>query len=141
MTYIKPILLMAIVFTCFSFNANSQDITNDSLLKSGLSPLNGDNLKEIIIGNTLIHTSSSGQTIPMYYRPDGKRVFTMGARRFEGPYAIKDNRRCESSSQGGEVCMTIYKIKPTQYVVCDPRDGGRCIWTMEIEPGNSRGIQ
>lgn len=137
----KPILLMAMVLTCISFTVSSQEITNESLLNSGLSPISTNELRDIIVGNTLVHRSSSNQIIPMYYRPDGNRVFIMGARRFEGPYSIKDNRRCESSSQGGEVCMTIYKMKPTQYVVCDPRDGGRCIWTMEIEPGNSRGIQ
>lgn len=137
----KPVLLMATVFACISSPALSQGITNESLLKSGLSPINTNELREIIVGNTLVHRSLSGQTIPMYYRPDGNRVFTMGERRFEGPYTIKDNRRCESSSQGGEVCMTIYKTKPTQYVVCDPRDGGRCIWTMEVEAGNSRGMQ
>lgn len=141
MRIIKHLLVITAALTFSPSMVNGQEITIESLSKNGLRPIPTEELKQIIVGNTLVHTSLSGQNIPMYYRTDGKRVFSMGARRFEGPYTIRDDRRCESSSQGGEVCMTIYKTKPTQYVVCDPRDGGRCIWTMEVEAGNSRGIQ
>lgn len=133
--------LTSIAMTIISANAYGVDITVNSLTASGISSLSSTELTNIIVGNTLIHKSQSSQEVIIYYRNDGNRVFKMGARRFEGPYEIKDNRRCESSNQGGSVCMTIYKAEGGQYIVCDPRDGGRCIWTVTVEKGNSRGLQ
>ncbi|WP_434617393.1 hypothetical protein [Azospirillum sp. B2RO_4] len=133
--------LISIAMTVISANAYGVDITVNSLAASAATPLSSAELTGIVVGNTLVHKSQSGQEVIIYYRNDGYRVFKMGARRFEGPYEIKDNRRCESSTQGGLVCMAIYRAEGGQYIVCDPRDGGRCNWTMAVENGNSRDLQ
>lgn len=141
MTTLKYMVLTSIAMAVTSVSAKGSDLTVNSLTASGFSPLSNEELTTTIVGNTLVHTSQSGQTVTIYYQNDGNRIFKMGARRFEGPYEIKDNRRCESSTQGGSVCMLIYKAERDQYIVCDPRDGGRCNWTMTVEKGNSRGLQ
>lgn len=137
----KPVIAGFIVSVIVYGSANASELTVSSLSEKGILPLSNSTLQSIIVGNTLIHTSASNQVIPMYYRSEGVRIFSIGSRRFEGAYTIKNDRRCEASAQGGEVCMAIYEMAPGRYVVCDPRDGERCNWTMTVEKGNSRGIQ
>jgi hypothetical protein len=104
-----------------------------------------DELTALIVGNTLRHTKLQGsQKLDMHYKETGNRVFYSGAAnigmRFEGWYKIKDGKRCEQSSGGGqEVCFTFYKIDSERHYLCDAKE--QCDWTVISVKGNPLGIE
>jgi hypothetical protein len=142
---IKTVFLLLNVFI-LAGSVWAQDRTTVSeLSKKGLPALTQDELTALIVGNTLRHTKLQGsQKLDMHYKETGNRVFYSGAAnigmRFEGWYKIKDGKRCEQSSGGGqEVCFTLYKIDSEKYYACDAK--GQCDWTLISVKGNPLGIE
>ena len=136
-------LLCAFFLTC---SALAQDrATTSELGKRGIPALTQEELTTLIVGNTLRHSKLQGsQKLDMLYKDNGNRVFYSGAAnigmRFEGWYKIKDGKRCEQSSGGGnEVCFTLYKIDAEKFYLCDAK--GQCDWALTSVKGNPLGIE
>jgi len=127
----------------FVGSASSQ-VTTESLAKEGIKPLTQTELEQLVIGNTVRHKRlNSNLEVDIFYRNDNTRVYwTLGANkgaRFEGWYKIRDGKRCELSSRGGELCFTMYPQMKNKYLICDTSE--KCEWEATVDKGNPDQIQ
>jgi hypothetical protein len=140
----KKLIVTAIYLVSIGAFAQTEPTTTAELEARGTKRLDQERLATLIQGNTLLHEKiKSSIAYDMWYRPDGNRVFYTGGpnigRRFEGWYKIKDGKRCELSTGGGEVCFTVYPIEEDKYFLCD--SAGKCDWTFTVEEGNSSKLE
>ena len=120
--------------------ASAQTTTLGDLASKGFKPMPAAELEQLIVGNTLYHESAKNQTqVVMFYRADGMRVFNWIRGRFEGPYRIQDNMRCESSVQGGTVCFHLVKTDDRIWV-CDSANGACEVYIHKVVRGNPENI-
>lgn len=123
----------------FAAPAVAQTTLND-LKGKGLQALTTAELEQLIVGNTLYHENAKNQMqFVIFYRPDGTRVFHWIRGRFEGPYRIQDNMRCETSVRGSSVCFHLVKADDRIWL-CDSGNSECEFYIYKIVRGNPENI-
>lgn len=114
----------------FSLPAMAQAVSETSLKERG-TPLSTAELQAFFTGKTAYHKNlKTGQNLPIYFDPSGTRYFKVGgAKVLSTAWSITDGKRCEETTAGPEVCMTVYKAGSDMYL-CDPRYAGECQWQI-----------
>jgi hypothetical protein len=110
--------------------ATAQVVAEASLKERGAA-LNTAELQAFFTGKTAYHKNlKTGQNLPIYFDPSGMRYFKVGgAKVLSTAWSIADGKRCEETTAGPEVCMTVYKAGSDVYL-CDPRYAGECLWQI-----------
>ncbi len=110
--------------------ASAQAPRQDQLQSSGAKRLTGDEIRALHADRTVYHLNLvSGLRVPMWYAADGNRALRAGNRVFTGEWAVRDDQRCEETTAGPVVCMTIYQ-RGDEWIVCDPREAPDCRWRI-----------
>lgn len=119
-----------VVATVLAIPAMAQVVSEASLKERG-TPLGTAELQALFTGKTAYHKNlKTGQNLPIYFDASGMRYFKVGGTKvLSTAWSIADGKRCEETTAGPEVCMTVYKAGSDVYL-CDPRYAGECLWQI-----------
>jgi hypothetical protein len=139
MRSLQPWAAALILLLCTSASAQlAPPPTEEQLLAQGAVHVKGEELAALLRSQTWEHTNlRSGQTIPIFFRTDGRRFVGLGSGVRETKWWIKDDQRCEDSVAGrGSVCQKVFKQDAT-YRVCSVGEPV-CNWLVTVTPGDSQ---
>lgn len=112
--------------------------TEEQLKSAGATQIQNEEITQLLKNQTLEHTNLlTGQSIPIFYRKDGRRFVGLGSGVRETKWWVKDNMRCEDSVSGrGSTCQKIYR-QSDNYRICTAGET-QCPWLVQAEPGDTR---
>lgn len=118
-------------------------VTVADLKAQGLQPLNNEEIKVLITGQTLDHKMAGARSVaPIHYRADGTRTVNataLGGRMYDTKWWVEDNQRCEISARtNAQQCGVTFK-RAEEYVFCITGEEV-CGWTFTVRPGNPDGL-
>jgi hypothetical protein len=133
-------MLAAVVPTAAT--AQALTLPSEQELKSkGIKPLNGEQLKTLLTGNTLYHINPvNGVRIPLLYFADGTRLVRIRGQLLKTTYRIERDMVCEESVVlKREVCRSLYRSADAN-TVCE-EGAARCDYGLDWRSGNPEGLR
>ena len=134
---IGAMLLAAALAACAAPGAPSGPPTRAELDARGARPLSSDELRELLVGNTLYHVNpANGVKVPLHYLPDGTRYVRLRGQQIASRWRIERGLVCEDSVVARkEVCRAIYRPAAGRGVICEEGEA-RCSYWMDWAAGN-----
>jgi hypothetical protein len=114
--------------------------TRQELDAKGIKPLNGDELKALLTGNTLYHINpANGVRVPLLYVADGTRYVRIRGQVLKSTWRIERDMVCEHSVVlNREVCRSLYR-SPEASAVCEEGEAA-CGYGLDWAEGNPTGL-